>query len=120
MSIHSDSCQTDFSGFKVANEEGGTEASQRLAQCLWDKYEAATGLDRHPSTITNNMTNYHAFREISLETPASIIELGFMSSDRSIIADQPELAAEGVANGILCFFAPQAQPAAAPTQQSGA
>jgi N-acetylmuramoyl-L-alanine amidase len=116
VSIHSDSCQTEFSGFKVANQDDGTEASQRLTQCLWDRYEAATGLDRHPSTITVNMTNYHAFREIALETPASIIELGFLNADRNIIADKPELAAKGVADGILCFFAP-AQPAPQPTQE---
>lgn len=106
VSIHADSCQSDFSGFKVANQEGGTEASQRLTACLWDSYEAATGLDRHLSTITKDMTNYHAFREIALDTPAAIIELGFMNTDRAILADQPELAAQGIANGLLCFFAP--------------
>lgn len=117
VSIHSDSCQTEFSGFKVANQDGGTAASERLTECLWVNYEAATGLDRHPSTITNNMTNYHAFREIALETPASIIELGFLNADRGVIADQPERAADGVANGIRCFLAPAAQPTDNPTQQ---
>jgi len=108
VSIHADSCQSDFSGFKVANQEGGTEASQRLTGCLWDSYEAATGLDRHLSTITKDMTHYHAFREIALETPAAIIELGFLNTDRAIIADHPDLAAEGIANGLLCFFTPTA------------
>ena len=115
VAIHSDSCQVDFSGFKVASEEGGSDASQRLAECLWNEYEGATQLDRHPSTITNDMTRYHAFREISVRTPAAIIELGFMNADRGLIADQPELAAEGVANGILCFLTPQPSEAASTT-----
>jgi len=104
VSIHGDSCQSDFSGFKVASEEGGTAESERLANCLWDRYEATTGLTRHHATITENMTNYHAFREVSLKTPAAIIELGFLKADRELLTEQPERAANGVVNGILCFF----------------
>lgn len=117
VSIHSDSCQVDFTGFKVANQSGGSAASERLTECLWTNYEQATGLDRHMTTITRDMTNYHAFREIAFSTPAAIIELGFMNADRPIIADQPERAADGVANGILCFFAPTPTPDATTTQQ---
>jgi N-acetylmuramoyl-L-alanine amidase len=117
VSLHADSCQVDFSGFKVANEDGGSEASQRLSACLWDSYEQATGLDRHMTTITRDMTNYHAFREIALGTPAAIIELGFLNADRGIIADQPALAAEGVADGILCFLAPAPGSETPPPQQ---
>ncbi len=108
VSIHSDSCESDFSGFKVASEEGGTAASERLANCLWDKYEAATALERHYATITENMTNYHAFREISLETPAAIIELGFLKADRELLTEEPERAARGITDGILCFLTPPA------------
>jgi N-acetylmuramoyl-L-alanine amidase len=110
VSIHADSCAVDFSGFKVANQDGGSAESARLTECLWSNYEQATQLDRHITTITRDMTNYHAFREIALETPASIIELGFLNADRAIIADRPELAAAGVANGILCYFAPPPTP----------
>ena len=108
VSIHSDSCQVDFSGFKVANQEGGSEASARLTACLWDEYGAATGLSRHPSTITVDMTRYHAFREISADTPASIIELGFLNADRELLTGQPDRAAGGIVNGVLCSLAPPA------------
>jgi N-acetylmuramoyl-L-alanine amidase len=117
VSIHADSCQVELSGFKVANQDGGSAASERLTECLWERYEAATQLDRHVTTITRDMTNYHAFREIAWETPASIIELGFLNADRPIIAGRPELAADGIANGILCFLAPAPTPANTPTQQ---
>ncbi|MGE5603967.1 MAG: N-acetylmuramoyl-L-alanine amidase family protein [Nitrososphaerales archaeon] len=106
VSIHADSCESSFSGFKVASEEGGTVDSERLANCLWDKYEAATDLPRNYDTITTNMTNYHAFREISLTTPAAIIELGFLKSDRELLTEEPQKVANGVANGILCFLTP--------------
>jgi N-acetylmuramoyl-L-alanine amidase len=117
VSIHADSCQVDLSGFKVANQHGGSAASERLTECLWDSYEQATGLDRHMATITPDMTNYHAFREIALETPAAIIELGFLRADRNLIAEQPEVAAAGVANGILCFLAPAPSPDTTSSQQ---
>jgi N-acetylmuramoyl-L-alanine amidase len=116
VSIHGDSCQSDFSGFKVASVEGGTAESERLANCLWDRYEAATGLTRHYATITENMTNYHAFREIALKTPAAIIELGFLKADRKLLTEQPQRAANGVVNGILCFLTSPATATAPPSQ----
>ncbi len=39
VSIHTDSCQANLSGFKVAPPDGGSAASRRLAECLWDEYE---------------------------------------------------------------------------------
>ncbi len=107
VSIHSDSCTVSFSGFKVARYQWGSAASERLAECLWDRYEALTGLPRHLATITVDMTRYHAFREIAASTPAAIIELGFLNADRDLLTGQPERAAEGVVAGILCFLSGQ-------------
>jgi len=50
------------------------------------------------------MTSYHAFKEIDEFTPAAIIETGFMNLDRSLLTQQPELVAKGVADGILCYL----------------
>jgi len=104
VSIHSDSCNVPFSGFKVASYQWGSAASERLVRCLWDRYEALTGLPRHPDTITVNMTRYHAFREIAASTPGAIIELGFLNADRDLLTGQPERVAEGVVAGVLCFL----------------
>jgi hypothetical protein len=52
------------------------------------------------------MTDYHSFREIHSLTPAAIIELGFMLADRAIMADQPDLLARGITDGVLCFLEP--------------
>lgn len=106
VSIHADSCQSSLSGFKVAAPTGGSTASERLAGCLWDEYEAASGLPRHPSTITRDMTEYHAFRKLSPLTPAAIIETGFLGTDRDLLVGQPERLADGIAAGILCFLSP--------------
>lgn len=106
VSIHSDSCEVPFSGFKVARYEWGSAASENLVQCLWDRYGTETGLFPHTDTITFDMTRYHAFREIAASTPAAIIELGFLNADRGLLVEQPERAAAGVVSGILCFLEP--------------
>jgi N-acetylmuramoyl-L-alanine amidase len=111
VSVHADSCEVDFSGFKVASLEGGSDASEQLAVCLWDRYEAATGLARHPSTITYDMTKYHAFREIAPSTPAAIIEIGFLRSDRELLTQETERVAQGIVDGIECFINPEEEPA---------
>jgi N-acetylmuramoyl-L-alanine amidase len=104
VSIHADSCEVDLSGYKVASLEGGSAASDRLAECLWEHYGAAASLLPHANTITYDMSRYHAFREISSQTPAAIIEIGFLKGDRELIAGQPERAAEGIVAGLVCFL----------------
>jgi len=107
VSIHADTCEGDYSGFKVARVEHSAvpQAEDRLVNCLWQQYEAATGLARHPNTITFDMREYHAFGEIDPQTPGVIIEVGFLSGDRWLLTAQPERVAKGVADGILCFLA---------------
>jgi len=107
VSIHADSCAIDLTGFKVASQQGGSEASQRLANCLWDRYEAETGLARNPDTITDNMLDYHAFRQIAPGTPAAIIETGFLSGDRAFLTEHSDRVAAGIVQGLLCFLVPQ-------------
>lgn len=107
VSIHADSCSAMLSGFKVSPPANGGSAADRLATCLWERYEAATGLPRHPDTITRDMTHYHAFNRVQASTPAAIIEIGFLGGDRDFLTGQTERVAAGVADGILCFLAPE-------------
>jgi N-acetylmuramoyl-L-alanine amidase len=107
VSIHADSCEVpDASGFKVARVTHSAipEAEDRLVDCLYTEYEAATRLPRHPGSITDDMTSYHAFREIDDQTPGAIIETGFLLGDRSVLIRRPKLAAKGIAAGIVCFL----------------
>lgn len=108
ISIHADSCQSDFSGYKVAGLTGGSAASAALEQCLWQSYAAATDLPRHLATITDNMREYHAFHQITPNTPAAIIETGFLNADRRMLTEHRDLAAAGIVAGIECFLAPKA------------
>jgi N-acetylmuramoyl-L-alanine amidase len=80
------------------------DKSTRLAACLRSRYGQATGLSLHSTSMTPDMTSYHAFGEIDADTPAVIIETGFLNLDRQFLSEQPGLAAKGVIDGILCFL----------------
>jgi len=107
ISIHADSCtyvNDAATGFKVAesNYNPRPERTARLVACLRSRYAKATGLSEHLS-ITRDMTEYHAFDEINVETPAVIIEIGFMNLDRQILTQDQDVIAKGIADGILCY-----------------
>ena len=121
VSIHADSClalNSDATGFKVtaALDTSVPDRAQRLVDCLADRYGRATGLRYHPDTITRDMTEYHTFYEIHGDTPAVIIETGFLYLDHEFLTRQPERAARGIAEGLLCYIdnEPATPPEAAP------
>lgn len=107
VSIHSDSCNIPgATGFKVARvtDSAIPEAEDLLVACLNQEYAAYTGLPQHPASITDGMTNYHAFSEIAPLTPGVIIEMGFLLDDRHLLEYKPKVLARGIAAGILCFL----------------
>jgi N-acetylmuramoyl-L-alanine amidase len=127
VSIHADSCDyinDQATGFKVAAALGSTrkEKAVRLTACLRARYGAATGMPIHSTSVTNDMTQYHAFDEIDPNTTAAIIEVGFMNLDRQILEKSPEIPAQGIVSGILCYLRnesitlPTADAAAAPLE----
>lgn len=108
VSIHNDSCEyinDQATGFKVAAALNTNDLNRanRLTSCLIDRYYDATGLTFHAGSITGDMREYHAFREIDPSTVAAIIETGFLNLDREILTRKTELVAAGVVDGILCF-----------------
>jgi N-acetylmuramoyl-L-alanine amidase len=109
VSIHADVCVpiNDLAtGYKVtaAVDTAVPDKAQRLVSCIVDRYGGATNLRFHPGSITRDMTEYHTFREIHSQTPAVIIEVGFMYLDREILTEHPEVVARGIADGILCYI----------------
>ncbi|MBP9676638.1 MAG: N-acetylmuramoyl-L-alanine amidase [Anaerolineaceae bacterium] len=109
VSIHADTCEPihdEASGFKVAAavHSVNPEKASRLTLCMADRFQSATGLTYMPNSSSNDMTYYHAFDEIHSETTAVIIETGFLNLDRQILTEKPELIAEGISNGLLCFI----------------
>ena len=108
VSIHNDTCQDlgpDATGYKVAAAVGSRDPnlSARLVACLNNRYGRVTGLRYHDS-LTPDMTDYHAFYEMDPVTTSAIIETGFMYMDYPLISSQPDLVAQGVVEGILCFL----------------
>lgn len=108
ISIHNDSCEyinDDATGFKVAAALSSTDPNRanRLTACLVDRYHRATDLTFHAGSITGDMREYHAFREIDPSTVAAIIETGFLNLDRELLTKQTDRVAAGVVDGILCF-----------------
>ena len=108
VSIHADSCDyvnDQATGFKVAAAMSTVypEKAARLTACLRSRYSSATGLAFHPGSVTPDMTSYHGFDEIDGDTTAAIIETGFMNLDRQILTQQPDLVAQGIIQGVLCF-----------------
>jgi N-acetylmuramoyl-L-alanine amidase len=107
VSIHVDSCNIPgATGFKVARVTNSAipEAEDALVACLNQEYAVYTGLPQHPASITDNMTNYHAFNEIHPLTPGAIIEAGFLLDDRYLLEQRPKIVARGIAAGIVCFL----------------
>ncbi len=107
VSIHADSCNiAGASGFKVARvtDSAIPQAEDKLVACLTEQYGLYTNLPQHPASITDNMTNYHAFNEIAPHTPGAIIETGFLLDDRFILESKSKVVARGIAAGILCFL----------------
>jgi N-acetylmuramoyl-L-alanine amidase len=108
VSIHADSCQpinNDATGYKVASalDTAVPDRAQRLVACLADRYGQATGLRYHPNSVTRDMTAYHSFYEVNSQTPAAIIETGFLYLDREFLTKHPEDAARGIVEGVLCY-----------------
>ncbi|TAK13690.1 MAG: N-acetylmuramoyl-L-alanine amidase [Anaerolineae bacterium] len=109
VSIHADTCDfisNEATGYKVAPTLGTIypEKADRLVACIRNRYEAVTGLQFHPGSITRDMTSYHAFDEIHNETTAVIIETGFLNLDRQLLTTGQDQVAEGIVNGILCYL----------------
>jgi N-acetylmuramoyl-L-alanine amidase len=50
------------------------------------------------------MTSYHAFSEIDPNTPAVIIEAGYMNQDRELLTKDPARVARGITAGIMCYL----------------
>ena len=108
VSIHNDSCEyinDEATGFKVAAALNTNDVNRanRLTACLVDRYQHSTNLTFHAGSITSDMREYHAFREIDPDTVAAIIETGFLNLDREMLTRHSDRVAEGIVQGILCF-----------------
>jgi N-acetylmuramoyl-L-alanine amidase len=115
LSIHADSCDyinEEATGFKVAHvlDSRVPEQEDKLVTCIADQYAARTGLHFHKNSVTRDMTNYHGFYEVAPDTPAAIIETGFLRLDRNILTQRADLVAQGIVDGLMCYLSIRGTP----------
>lgn len=105
LSLHSDSC-IDASGYKAARHPNSPDAAVEdiFLDCLNQHYSRITNLDYHSGTVTHDMLQYHMFNKVVPETPAVILEMGFMGGDGLLLSQEPGLVATGISESVLCFL----------------
>ncbi len=119
VSIHADTCawiNEYATGYKVSGalDTAIPDRTQRLVDCIADRYGRATGLAFQSGSITRDMTDYHTFTEVHSQTPAVIIETGYLNLDREFLTQNADKAAIGIVDGLLCYL--YNEPAAVPFQ----
>jgi len=109
VAIYSGSCAEEPSppsGFKVGTSltAQNLDVVNRLAVCVSEEYQKTTNLAFQYEVVNPDHPSYHIFRDIHPETPAVRFEIGSLKSDRELVMGQPDLVAEGITFGILCFL----------------
>ena len=109
IALYSGSCAENPlppSGFSIGGSYSAQNPDQvdQLATCLAQEYQKATGLPFTYEVINAEDASYHIFRDISVNMPAVRLEMGSLKTDRAILLDQPDQAAEGIVAGIQCFL----------------
>lgn len=109
VAIYSGSCADSPlppSGFKVASSLTAQipEKVNQLAICLSEEYQKATKLPFTYEVLNPDHLSYHIFRDIHTETPAVLIEVGSLKTDRNIIVSQAGTVSDGIVAGILCYL----------------
>ncbi|MBV7331325.1 N-acetylmuramoyl-L-alanine amidase [Chloroflexi bacterium TSY] len=105
LSLHSDSC-IEASGYKAAFSVQSTipDIERRLLACIHQHYSEVTELTYHPNTLTHDMYNYHVFNKVAPDTPAVILEMGFLGGDQMLLVHEQDRVATGIVKSLLCFL----------------
>ncbi|MDQ3328862.1 MAG: N-acetylmuramoyl-L-alanine amidase, partial [Chloroflexota bacterium] len=117
IALHADGAlNREARGYKLATPRRASPDSTRLLTAISAEYGWRTRLPRN-NAITDAMRDYYAFNSRGLEhaidaqTPAVIVEMGFVSNarDRAILSDRPDVIAGALADGILRYLDEQAR-----------
>lgn len=99
-------------GWSLTAPWRASPAGHALADAVAASYGQVTGLPEDKTGVSFDMLGYYAFahyryhHSIDPTTPAILIETGYMTNaaDRAIIFERPEIAAQGIADGIVAFI----------------
>jgi hypothetical protein len=120
ISLHADGASSSAArGYKVSTRWRSDVAALDavLVQALEDGYGKTTRMPQNGS-VTRAMRGYYAYStyrgeeyRIGADTPAAILEMGFMTSaaDRAVMFNNPDLVARGVVAGIDNYYARRAE-----------
>jgi hypothetical protein len=114
-SIHVDGSENQgLRGYKLArpNFSSIPEVDDRFLEIAHAAYGQVTGLPDNSDYVTGRMRNYYAFNArryrhaVAPGVPQLIYETGFMSNwaDRQFLFDTPEVAAQGIVEGVVRFL----------------
>jgi N-acetylmuramoyl-L-alanine amidase len=116
VAIHADgSLDISKRGFKTATPRRDfSKGAEKLVGFIEESYQDHTGFVKDPN-VTRNMRGYYAFawwryeHAVHPRTASVILETGFLSNaaDRKIISDNPDVAAQGIAEGIVSYLKSQ-------------
>ena len=115
LSIHADGDTAGrLRGFKISRPGFSSipATDDRFVNTLHRAYGSATMLPRDDDHITVRMLYYYAFNSrrychaVAPGVPQANIEAGFLTNatDRQVLLGNPDLAAKGIADGILAFL----------------
>jgi hypothetical protein len=109
IAIYSGSCAENplpESGFKVGTSltAQNLETVTILAACLGEEYQNRTRLPFSYEVINPSHFSFHIFSDIHPDTPAVLIEIGSLKTDREVILGSTSAVVEGITAGITCFI----------------
>jgi N-acetylmuramoyl-L-alanine amidase len=109
VAVYSGSCLQNPlppSGFKIGTSltEENPDMVNVLAVCLAENYQESTRLPFTYKVINPDQPSYHIFRDIHPNTPAVLIEIGMLSTDRDLIENRSTSIVDGITAGIECFL----------------
>jgi N-acetylmuramoyl-L-alanine amidase len=117
VSLHCDGVGGELAarrrGWKAATPFRASPAAEALLEAMEESYGRVTGLPPDTRGASFDMRAYYAFASyryqhaIAPTTPAIIVEAGFMThpEDRTLLFDDPDRVAQGIAEGLLAFLA---------------
>jgi len=101
ISLHANASDIPTASGSEAFVFSASSPAYELAEDILEQLSYATGLENRGVSVR---TNLYVLRRTRM--PATLIELGFITNagDAALMANRPQLFAEGVANGVLAYL----------------
>lgn len=109
IAIHADSCEYisgNATGFKISSV--GVVAypaeAKKMLDCMEDRFAHVTGAKFAGNLVSSDSEPFYDYSMVDSYTTAAVIEPGFMNLDYRFLTEKTELAARGIADGLICYI----------------